>query len=151
MARAKQTSSAISNRLQGQTKDLKQTVSPKESAAVIEKESETVAETVAEVTENPTAPEQDAVAVELQEPKPETVRGPGRPRKETTIREPGNRKGLQPGQERFTVVGETELLNELRDYAYTERITLKAALDRSIRFLLKSEKERGLEILKRPQ
>ncbi len=90
------------------------------------------------------------VGVESQPPKPETLRGPGRPRKETTIREPGNRKGLQPGQERFTVVAETELLNELRDYAYTERITLRAALDQAMRLLLKTAKEQGITILKRP-
>lgn len=94
--------------------------------------------------------EDSSLPPEKRKPMPQTTRRPGRPRKETTITQ-GSRKGLQPGQERITVVAESALLDRLRDYAYTKRITLKASLDKAIREFIASEVARGVDIIKRPE
>lgn len=47
----------------------------------------------------------------------------GRQRK--TVAEPGARQGLQPGWTRATMIVRDDLLDVLKDYAYTERRTLK--------------------------
>lgn len=86
---------------------------------------------------------QNTETAENEESKP-AVRGRGRPKKPTT-----QPNGLQPGEERITVVMEKALGDNLRDYAYTERMTLREAMELAVSSFLKSEMERGVEILKR--
>lgn len=49
----------------------------------------------------------------------------GRPRNEKLIREKGPQKGLTEGWTRATFIVETDALETLKDYAYTERLTMK--------------------------
>lgn len=50
--------------------------------------------------------------------------------------ENGAAKGLQPGWERVTLTAQIHWINKLRDYAYTERLTLKEATDRMMESFL---------------
>lgn len=84
--------------------------------------------------------QQSQQSAETAKPK----RGRGRPKKPTT-----QPNGLQPGEERITVVMEKALGDDLRDYAYTERMTLRDAMELAVSSFLKSERERGVQILKR--
>lgn len=53
----------------------------------------------------------------------------GRPRKDDLIRESGVQQGLQPDYTRATFIIKKDYYQLLKDYAYTERITLKEALE----------------------
>ena len=55
--------------------------------------------------------------------------GRGRPRKEEIIREKGAQQGLTADYTRTTFILNVHLLEKLKDYAYTKRITLKDALE----------------------
>lgn len=52
----------------------------------------------------------------------------GRPRKDGVVRESGAAAGLQKGTTRYTVIFEEKTLNDLKNYARINNITIKAAL-----------------------
>lgn len=54
--------------------------------------------------------------------------GPGRPRSKELIRH-GAQAGMTEDFTRVTFIMRVETLNKLKDYAYTERLTLKEALE----------------------
>ena len=64
----------------------------------------------------------------------------GRPRKDDLIREKGVQQGLTPGWTRSTFILREDLLNTLKNYAYTERITLKEALEEALEDFLADKK-----------
>ena len=74
----------------------------------------------------------------------------GRPRNPEIARE-GARRGLKPGEERFNAICDSSLLAYMRDYAYTERITIRAALERAIKALKNEAEAQGIEILEKPK
>lgn len=53
----------------------------------------------------------------------------GRPRKDTLVRSNSAQEGLPEEWQRATFIVRVELLEKLKDYAYTERVSLKDALD----------------------
>lgn len=59
----------------------------------------------------------------------------GRPRNPDRIRGTGGRSGLRIGEDRFNSTIDTERIEWLRDYAYTERLTIRAALEHMIDML----------------
>lgn len=63
----------------------------------------------------------------------------GRPRKDEIIREKGAQQGLTPGWTRSTFIIRTELLDTLKNYAYTERITLKDAIEEALEDFLEDK------------
>lgn len=56
----------------------------------------------------------------------------GRPRNEKIVRARGPQKGLAEGWTRATFIVETDTLEILKDYAYTERITMKEAMQMAL-------------------
>lgn len=64
----------------------------------------------------------------------------GRPRKDDLIREKGVKQGLTPGWTRSTFILREDLLDKLKNYAYTERITLKEALEEALEDFLADKK-----------
>ena len=50
-------------------------------------------------------------------------------RTRTTVAEPGSRQGLQPGWTRATVIVREDVLDVLKDLAYTNRVPLKEVID----------------------
>lgn len=56
----------------------------------------------------------------------------GRPRNENLIRTKGPQKGLAEGWTRATFIVETETLETLKDYAYTERLTMKEVVQMAL-------------------
>lgn len=62
-----------------------------------------------------------------------TKRKPGRPRKDTIIRniEGGNstQEGLEADSMRFSAICKVQNIKDLKDYAYTKRIPIRDALD----------------------
>ena len=60
-------------------------------------------------------------------------RGPGRPRKEGLVRnlEGGNstQEGLSPEFTRFSAICKVKNIKDLKDYAFTKRITIREAVD----------------------
>lgn len=56
---------------------------------------------------------------------PEEPKRIGRPRNERIVRDNPVQEGLTPEYTRATFIVEVELLEKLKDYAYTERLSLK--------------------------
>lgn len=77
----------------------------------------TVADDVHNVSDGPTI-------------NPVEAKPAGRQRK--TVAEPGARQGLQPGWTRATMIVREDVLDVLKDFAYTERLTLKEVLDQAL-------------------
>jgi len=57
----------------------------------------------------------------------------GRPRNDRIIRDNSVQDGLPPELARATFIAEVELLEKLKDYAYTERLTLKEVFNNMLR------------------
>lgn len=70
---------------------------------------------------------------------PENEKRPGRPRKDDVIREKGTKQGLTPGWTRATFIIRDDLLETLKNYAYTERITVKEALEDALEDFLEAQ------------
>ena len=64
----------------------------------------------------------------------------GRPRKDL-VRDNAAQAGLPVEWTRATFICKTELLNKLKDYAYTERISLKEALDMALTQFLEDKND----------
>lgn len=77
----------------------------------------TVADDVHNVSDGPTI-------------NPVEAKPAGRQRK--TVAAPGARQGLQPGWTRATMIVREDVLDVLKDFAYTERLTLKEVLDQAL-------------------
>lgn len=75
------------------------------------------------------------------------TKGKGKPRKEDLVREPGAQEGLTVDYTRATFILRVETLNALKDYAYTNRITIKDALEAAVTSFLDKYKEDGGELL----
>ena len=56
----------------------------------------------------------------------------GRPRNEKIVRTKGPSKGLAEGWTRATFIVETDTLETLKDYAYTERLTMKEVVQMAL-------------------
>lgn len=102
------------------------------------------AEEAGAATSEPATVEPIAEGSTASEPSTPSKRTVGRPKKAST-----RPNGLQPGEERLTIVAETALAEKMRNYAYTERITLKEAIDMAMRQFLNNEEARGVVILER--
>lgn len=57
----------------------------------------------------------------------------GRPRNERLVRDNSLQEGLPPEYTRATFIIEKELLDTLKDYAYTERMSIKRVMNEVIR------------------
>ena len=75
----------------------------------------------------------------------------GRPRNPEIIREDGVEKGLRPGQTRATFIMQKTTLKMIKDYAHTERITIREALDEIISSYIKGLEKNGYELLDHEQ
>lgn len=75
----------------------------------------------------------------------------GRPRDPEVIREEGVKKGLRPGQTRVTFIMQEDALKFVKDYAHTERITIREALDEIIRWFAYDLQKDGYELLDHEQ
>lgn len=67
------------------------------------------------------------------EPTPQAAESPqkkknGRPRKNDVVRESGSQQGLTEEYTRATFIMKVETLDALKDYAYTNRISIKDAI-----------------------
>ena len=71
--------------------------------------------------------------------KPSANSKRGRARNESLVRDKTSQNGLPEDWTRATFIVRVELLNKLKDYAYTKRITLKEALDIALKNLLDDE------------
>ena len=63
----------------------------------------------------------------------------GRPKNEELIRDNPAQEGLTADWTRATFIVRTELLEKLKDYAYTERIKLKEAVDQALTDFLRDK------------
>ena len=79
----------------------------------------------------------------------------GRPQKDTVVHGVSTQEGLTADYTRATFIVRLDLLEKLKNYAYTERLTMKEAINRILEnFLDKEEKrlaKRGEAILQRPE
>lgn len=72
----------------------------------------------------------------------------GRPIKEDAIRT-GVQAGLTPDYTRATFIVKLTVLDEIRDYAYTERLSMKDAINKLLIDSLEAYKAQGGVLLKR--
>lgn len=56
-------------------------------------------------------------------------RGPGRPKRKDLVRDNAAQKGLSKDYTRKTFIINVDLLNKLENYAYTERLSIKEAIN----------------------
>lgn len=75
------------------------------------------------------------------------TRGKGRPRKADLVRDNSVQDGLTEEYTRATFILRVETLNDLKDYAYTHRITIKEALETVIAKYMDDYKAGGGELL----
>lgn len=69
----------------------------------------------------------------------------GRPRNERIVRDNPVQEGLTPEYTRSTFIVEVELLEKLKDHAYTERLSLKDLINKILRdYLDKNVDEKTL-------
>ncbi len=89
---------------------------------------------------------------ELPEEAP-VKRRPGRPMSQNLVRDNAVQEGLTPEYTRATFIMKVELLERLKDYAYSERIHLKDAVNELLETALADEERRirseGRDIIKR--
>lgn len=71
----------------------------------------------------------------------------GRPRKSDLVRDNSVQAGLTEDLTRATFILKVDTLNDLKDYAYTKRITIKEALDEIITDFMTKYKAEGNELL----
>lgn len=69
-------------------------------------------------------------------------RGPGRPKKDL-VRDNSAQRGLPEDYTRHSFIVRMDLLNKLQDYAYTERITIKEALEEALEGHLEDKEVMG--------
>ena len=79
--------------------------------------------------------ERKELGIEIDENAPQR----GRPRKDGLVRSRGMQQGLPPELTRSTIIVRTELMDKMKDYAYTERITIKEAVDMAFSEFLKDK------------
>lgn len=72
----------------------------------------------------------------------------GRPRNEKIVRDNPVQEGLTAEYTRATFIVEVELLDKLKDHAYTERLSLKDLINKILREYLETVDEKTL--LRRP-
>lgn len=79
----------------------------------------------------------------------------GRPQKNNVVHGVSTQEGLTAEYTRATFIVRVDLVEKLKNYAYTERLTMKEAINRILEsFLDKEEKrlaKRGEVILQRPE
>ena len=63
------------------------------------------------------------------ESEPTEKKKPGRPRRNDIVRDNSAQEGLTAEYTRFSVICKADNVKDLKDYAYTKRITLKEAVD----------------------
>lgn len=77
----------------------------------------------------------------------------GRPRNDDLVRGNSTQEGLTADYTRATYLMRVELVEKVKDYAYTERLDLKTAINKLVEMALTQEEKRlkkaGAEILKR--
>lgn len=76
------------------------------------------------------------------------IKSAGRPQKENIVHEPGSQNGLPIDMTRATFIVEVDTLELLKDYAYTERVTLKDVVNEALKQY--ADKLDQSNILKRP-
>lgn len=75
----------------------------------------------------------------------------GRPRNSDIIRSPGARHGVRRGYTRFSVVADENLLQWYRDYAYTERMSMREAIEAALHMYKDAQEEAGITIIPNPK
>ena len=97
---------------------------------------------------NPMFTESEPVATTTPEPQkqitqavtePSETKKLGRPKRDDLIRD-GVQKGLSDEWTRASFIVRVDMLQKLKDYAYTERITIRDALDKALVMMLKDKK-----------
>lgn len=88
-----------------------------------------------------------AAAQETETGNPEKP-GRGRPKKNNIIRE-GSQAGLTEEFTRATFIVNVDLLEEVKNYAYTERLSMKNAINELLSNSLESYKKNGGKLLDR--
>lgn len=68
----------------------------------------------------------------------------GRPRNEKIVRDNPVQEGLTPEYTRATFIVEVELLEKLKDHAYTERLSLKDLINKIFKGYLETVDEKTL-------
>lgn len=86
-------------------------------------------------------------APEIETTSPETP-SRGRPKKDNIIRE-GSQAGLTEEFTRATFIVNVNLLEEVKNYAYTERLSMKDAINKLLGSSLESYKKNGGKLLDR--
>lgn len=74
-------------------------------------------------------------------PDPEEGKKRGRPKNEELVRDNPAQEGLTADWARATFIVRTEVLDKLKDYAYTERLTLKEAVDTALTSFLSDKND----------
>lgn len=96
---------------------------------------------------------QEALAKKEEEDQEEKPKKPGRPRKDNVVRGNSKQEGLTEDYTRATVIVKIDTLERAKDYAYTQRISIKEAISDLLDIGLKHEETRlskkGIEIVKR--
>ena len=94
-------------------------------------------------------PEQPAKEAEVKEEKKQR----GRPRNDDLVRGSSVQEGLTAEYTRATYLMKVELVEKVKDYAYTERLDIKTAINKLVAAALDQEEKRlkkeGTGILKR--
>ncbi len=96
--------------------------------------------------------ENNALFKSQEQPKKEAAKGKkGRPKKEDLVRGNSAQEGLTEDFTRATFILKVDTLEKLKDYAYTERLSMKEAINKLLNSALESEEKRltkkGIELL----
>jgi len=93
----------------------------------------------------------DVGADQTQEAQEKPKRGKGRPMKDTVVRGNSVQEGLTADYTRATFIVDVSLLKWLKDYAYTERLSMKEAinslLQRALTEAMSDYEREGKELL----
>lgn len=79
--------------------------------------------------DNPLLSGSAADATDATESEPTVRKKAGRPRRDDLVRDNSAQDGLPAEYTRFSVICKADNVKDLKDYAYTKRITLKDAVD----------------------
>lgn len=83
--------------------------------------------------------EKERAALGIEPQNAESGKRKGRPRKDGLVRDGSVQDGLTEEWTRATFIVRRDLLDKLKDYAYTERVTLKEALENALDNFLKDK------------
>lgn len=82
-----------------------------------------------------------------------SVKGPGPGRPKTRLHEPDRAaaKSTREGEEKYIIIGKTDLIEKMKDVAYWDRLAIKEVFEEAMTDRVKKYEKKGVPLKSRPK